>query len=381
MTLTQLKHAPRAIALSLLVLSPALAYDDGDNTDASFRGLAVAIDRPLPASPRHRLRKLQAAWVELNYVVTADGRAIDPIIVNSSGGIDFENEVRKVIDSWRFEASVTGTELPHNVVETRFLMLGRGKGTTRRFARHSSHIMKNLHSGNVEKARDIADSTVRLGGWNLYESTILWLMLGRIEGEEGDEVEQLEMYQRALAISDERSLRRQGRMDLLEDIFGLQSGFGHYAEAMHTYKALAEVPGSDEVVEKIRPRAEEISLMLQNDSVLIAKATIANPCDCEEGAPLWSYTPARRIFSFANLSARVRKFEARCERQRISGTTVPDVKWTLDDDWGYCQVFVFGEDGASFDFLEHLREGGAIGKPDETAVAGTHLLDQKSRSQ
>ena len=381
MTLTSLKRLTCALALSLCTLSTALAYEDDYDTDANFQGLAVAIDRPLPASPRHRKRKMQAAWVELNYVVTADGRAIDPIIVNSSGGIDFENEVRKVIDSWRFEESPTGAELPHNVVETRFLMRGRGKGTTRTFARHSLHIMKNLHSGNIEKARGVADTAVELGGWNLYESTILWLMLGRVEGEEGDEVEQLEMYQRALAVSDARSLRKQGRMDLLEDIFELQSKFGHYAEAMDTYNALADVPGSDEVVERTRPRAEEILLMLENDDVLTANAAIANPCDCDGGVPLWSYTPARRVFSFANSSGIVKKFEARCERHRIGGTTAPDVKWALDDDWGFCQVFVFGEDGATFDFLEHLRESGEIGKPDETAVVRTHVLDQRSRSQ
>ena len=381
MTLTQFKHLIAAFALSLLVLAPAAAYEDDYDTESNYQGLAVAIDRQLPSSPRHRKRKLQAAWVELNYVVTADGRAIDPIIVNSSGGIDFENEVRKVVDTWRFEESVTGAELANNTVETRFTMRGRGKGTTRTFARHSLHIMKNLHAGKVEKARAVADEAVRLGGWNLYESTILWLMLGRIEGDEGDAVEQLEMYQRALAVSDDRSLRAQGRMDLLEDIFELQSKFGHYSEALHTFSLLTDVPGSTETVERNAARAEEIRSMLENDEVVTANASIANPCDCDAGVPLWSYSPARRIFSFDNVSDGVANFEARCERHRIGGTTVPGQKWTLSDDWGYCKVFVFGEDGATFDFLEHLHTDEEIEKPDETAVAKRYVLDQRSRSQ
>ena len=381
MILTQFKHLTGGFALSLLALSPAIAYEDDYDTDANYTGLAVAIDRPLPDSPRHRKRKLQSAWVELNYVVTADGRAIDPIIVNSSGGIDFENEVRKVIDSWRFEPSVTGGELANNTVLTRFTMRGRGKGTTRKFARHSMHIMKNLHAGKIEKASGVADEAVRIGGWNLYESTILWLMLGRVEGEEGDPVEQLEMYQRALAVSDERSLRRQGRIDLLEDIFELQSQFGHYAEAMDTFGALGEIEGSKEAVDRNMARAQEIALMIENDDTIAAKATIANACDCEGGVPLWSYTPVRRTFSFANVGEGVGNFEARCERHRIGGTTVPGPKWTLSDDWGHCKVFVFGEDGATFDFLEHLHADGEIEKPDDTAVAQNYVLDRRSRSQ
>jgi len=58
--------------------------------------------------------------VQLSYVVTPDGRAIDPIIINSSGGPEFEDEMRKVTESWRFEPSVTGAELPFNVSNTRF---------------------------------------------------------------------------------------------------------------------------------------------------------------------------------------------------------------------------------------------------------------------
>ena len=381
MTSKKLKHFFGGVALSLFCLSPTGAYEDDYDTEADYRGLAVAIDRRLPDSPRHRARKLQAAWVELSYVVTPDGRAIDPIIVNSSGGIDFENEVRKVIDDWRFQESVTGAELPYNIVETKFLMRGRGKGTTRKFARHSLHIMKNLHAGKIEKARGVADVAVELGGWNLYESTILWLMLGRVEGAEGNEAEQLEMYLRGLAVSDEKSLRRQGRMDLLEDIFELQSKFGHYAEAMQTLQLLKEVPGSGEVVARLSARAEEIATAMQNDEVLTANAKIANPCDCEGGEPLWSYKPARRVFSFSSIDGKLDKFEARCEKHRISGMAVPDQKWVLADDWGYCQVFVFGDDGATFDFLEHLNATDELVKPIATAVARKYVLDNRGPSQ
>ena len=77
---------------------------------------------------------------------------------------------------------------------------------------------------------------------------------------------------------------------------------------------------------------------------------------CDEGQPLWHYVPARRTFSFDNLNGEVERFEARCEDARISGPVVTGKTWTLDDSWGACRVFVFGDGGATFDFLEHLKD-------------------------
>jgi len=368
--------------LAVLIATPmaAMARDYFD-TSIDYNGLAVAVDRPAPEFPRHVPRRLQEAWVQVSYVVTPDGRAVDPIIINSSGGPEFEDEVRKVTESWRFEPSATGAELPFNVANTRFTVRGRGKGTTRRFARFAQHIMRGLHNEDVEAARKEADAALRLGGWNLYESTILWLMVGRVEGAEGDAVGQLEMYRRALAISDERSLQRSARIDLLEDIFELEANLGQYSAAMQTLAVLREISGSKAAVARLSARAEEIVAMLKSDPVLIANAIVVNPCDCDAGEALWDYVPVRRTFSFANLNGNVERFEARCELQRLSGAVETDQQWTLEADWGFCQIFVFGDDGATFEFLEHVpvNEDGDVA--DEIAVARNHVLDRRSRSQ
>jgi len=263
-------------ALAVLVATPVGAMArENFKTDIDYNGLAVAIDQARPEFPRHVPRRLQEAWVQLSYVVTPDGRAIDPIIINSSGGPEFEDE--------------------------------------RRFARFAQHIMRNLHNEDVEAARKEADTALNLGGWNLYESTILWLMVGRVEGAEGDSVGQLEMYRRGLAVSDERSLQRNARIDLLEDIFELEAGLGQYSAAMQTFAVLSEIKGSTAAVKRLAPRAEGIATILESDPVLVASVIVVNPCDCDAGVALWDYVPARRTFSFANLNGNVERIEARCE--------------------------------------------------------------------
>jgi len=189
------------------------------------------------------------------------------------------------------------------------------------------------------------------------------------------------MYRRGLAVSDERSLQRNARIDLLEDIFELEAGLGQYSAAMQTFAVLSEIKGSTAAVKRLAPRAEGIATILESDPVLVASVIVVNPCDCDAGVALWDYVPARRTFSFANLNGNVELFEARCELQRLSGAVETDQQWTLEADWGFCQIFVFGDDGATFEFLEHSSGTDGTDAADETAVARNHVLDRRSRSQ
>jgi len=182
------------VVFALLLATPMAAMASVKyKTNMDHSGLAVAIDRALPASPLQDSHENQEAWVQMSYVVAPDGRAIDPIIINSSGGVDFENEVRKVSQSWRFVPPDTGAELPFNVSNSRFTVRGQGKGSTERFGRYAQRIMQNLNDGDVKAARKVADAAAKSGGWNLYESTMLWLMVGRVAGAEGDDAGKLEM--------------------------------------------------------------------------------------------------------------------------------------------------------------------------------------------
>ncbi|MDH5621324.1 MAG: energy transducer TonB, partial [Gammaproteobacteria bacterium] len=311
-----------------------------------------------------------------------DGRAIDPIIIDSSGGIGFEHEVVKASEAWRFEPAGIPGELPYNLADFHFTIIGQGKGSTKKFARYAKHIMKNLHAEKLADARGIVDEALRTGGWSLYESTILFLMAGRVAGAEGDDAQKLEMYRRGLAVSDDHSLRPNARRDLLGEIFELELQFGQYAAAMRTFAALEAVPGSADIVERLSARSDEAAAILDGDEDLVAKATIMNPCNCDEGIPLWDYGPVRRSFSFANISGNVDRFEARCERRRVSDIVRPAQTWTLEENWGSCRIFVFGDDRATFDFLGHLPDNGrnsdAAGK---TTVARNYVLDQRNRSQ
>ncbi len=231
-----------ALALTAAILLPLVANAQKYEVDMKNSGAAVVIEQPQPGYPGGSVRRGQEGWVKMSFVVTADGRAIDPIIIDSGGGAGFEREAREAVSTWRFEATTSSAELPYVVINIRSEIRRGRNAATRDFIRRYRRIMTHLYNEKNEHARKMADSTYDLGGWNLYESTMLWLMLGRVEGVEGNHAGKLEMYRRALGVGNSKSLPRKDRRELLRNIFMLEANFGQYAAAMQSRGRQASGP-------------------------------------------------------------------------------------------------------------------------------------------
>jgi len=352
---------PRAFAVLAMVAMPALGLAEKYDVETENRGSGVMIDKGDANYPGSTVRSGQEGWVRASYVVTTDGKAIDPIIMDSSGGVGFEASLISALDTSTFEAAAI--ELPGNVIDFRHEIRRGRDAATSNFIRRTRRIMTHLLNDEIEPARTQADKAYDLGGWNLYESTMLWLMMGRVEGAEGNHAGKLEMYQRALSMGNSKALPRKDRIELTEKIFLLQSHFDQYAAARRTANSLESAAGAEETVDRIAERSAEIDRILAKEKTVAARAKIVNPCDCDAGTPLWHYAPARRTFSFAKAQGNVERFEARCESHRFSDTVDFDKTWTAAPEWGNCRVFVFGDDGATFEFVEHLN-----GDDESTAI-------------
>ena len=357
--------------------TPALAekYDvDVWNSGAT----AKPVEQTAPAYPASQGETGQEGWVRMHFVVTPEGQASDPIIIDSSGGPSFEDEARKALADWRFEPPASGGEDAHNLVNIRSEVRGSRDSATRSFRRDHERIVLNLVHEQNDDARKNVDELFTSGGFNTYESTMLWLMMGRVEGVENNDWGKLESYRRALAVSTRKTLRVENRLGLLEKIFELEDQFGQYAAALQTFRTLERVSGEREINAEIAARAAEIQALVDGGTALSARAAIYNPCDCEAGEPLWYYKPVRRTFSFANLSGNVTRFEARCENHRVQASVDTGKEWTLAPEWGSCRVFVFGDDGATFEFVEHPTDAGDDAP---TAAARDDVLDSRNRGE
>ena len=147
-----------------------------------------------------------------------------------------------------------------------------------------------------------------------------------------------------------------------------------YAAAARTLERLREVPGSDATLEELAEPGAQLEALLDTGDPLAARARVYSPGNDGGAAPLWTDVPDRRTFSFAALSGNVERFEVRCERDRLEGPVEAGRTWSLPEGTSDCRVFVFGADGASFDFIEH-NESESVDVAARSAVARSDVLD------
>jgi TonB family protein len=339
----------------------------------NLSGEIVPIEQRLPQFPGKGVRRGQEGWVHVHFVVTPDGRATDPVIVDSVGGVEFEKSVRDVVADWTFEP--TGDRLVSASAVVRFETYRGRDLATSNFLRRYKDIVRDLHNEEFADAREKVDETAALGGWNLYESTMLWLMIGRIEGAEGNDVGKLEAYRRALAINNRAALNGEDRQDLLQQTFELEMGQSQYAAARKTLAKLEAQPDAEGAVEELAGLVMALEKQINGDAPITARATLFSPAGSAESESLWVYEPLRRTFSFAALNGNVERFEVRCERNRLDGAVAAGQAWTLPDDARDCRLFVFGDDGASFDFVEYAHSD-SVDTAADAAVATNDGLDR-----
>ena len=312
---------------------------------------AVPLERPDPAFPGGT-RTGQEGWVRVNFVVTPDGRVTDPIVVDSLGGAPFEQAALETLARWRFEPAPDGGEIANNVVDMRFELVRGRDAATSNFLRRSSRIMADISSERTAQARTQLDETTALGGWNLYESTMLALMNGRLEDQEGSAFGKLEHYRRALAADTGGAVQGKDRLELLVRIFEVEYGAGQYGAALATAEALAAESGGTAELDALAGPLAEMRAALAHGETLVAQARLASACECTGAEGLWQYPPTRKRFAFAKADPGVRRFEARCDAWRLKGKVDPAATYVIPEEARNCRVFVFGADGAGFEFVE-----------------------------
>jgi len=51
---------------------------------------ATPLEQANPVFPSKGLRSGQEGWVRMSFVITPDGKAVDPVVIDATGGVSFE---------------------------------------------------------------------------------------------------------------------------------------------------------------------------------------------------------------------------------------------------------------------------------------------------
>src|SRR5439155_1793835 len=116
----------------------ALAQDTANETAATdletYLG-AVPIKRTAPIYP-FELRAGREGWVALSYIVSPEGKVIEPMIEDSSGIHEFERAALNAVKDWRYKpATLNGEPVEQSMTRTiiRFQLQDRSNGASPSF--------------------------------------------------------------------------------------------------------------------------------------------------------------------------------------------------------------------------------------------------------
>jgi len=317
-----------------------------------IRSAAKPVDRSPPRYPAHELRRNRQGWVLLNYVVTDDGRVIDPVIEESSGSPAFERAAKQTVEDWRYEPALLNGEPVQQCktqVRIAFAIRGAQDKVSRPFYTRYRAIETRLNEGEVEKAAGQLESAFDSDGLTLAELSWLWALRARIAGIQGDRDAQLSALRRATAGSPDWT-PADLRAGLLTTRTALELETGDFSAAMQSYEELQSIESAD--ITALEPFIEQIVSLVASDELFFAEARIGGNANCETCESQWQYRPLRRAIEIADVDGELGKLELRCEWQRFVDKAREGVTWNIPESWGDCSLVVHGETGATFKLFE-----------------------------
>lgn len=124
----------------LLAASVSFGADDVEQASMHHGIKAEPLSQPAPRYPRIEIVRDRQGWVQLSYVVTADGNVIDPVVESSSGSELFEKAAMRSVNRCTYKpATWDGVPVQqcHTQVMITFALEGMGTDVTRKSIRRS----------------------------------------------------------------------------------------------------------------------------------------------------------------------------------------------------------------------------------------------------
>jgi TonB family protein len=341
--------------VSVLAASPSLAEAEEPDVPGPQVGVkAEWLRRTPPKYPRVELERGRQGWVILSYVVTTDGKVVDPVVQDSSGSASFEKAALRTVEDWTFKPATWNGE-PVQQCDTKvmltFAIEDQIQKVSQKFFRIYRKIDKMLLDGELEPAAKMLDETFESFDMTLSEISWLWALRARYAGQIGDNDMQLAAVRKATAgsgkwVDDDLY----PGLLLIRTIRELESG--DYSSALESYDKLLSTGSDLPQIELMRPAIEKVESMIASDALLSVPGRIPDDANCMECEDDWHYDLLRRRFTIEAISGNLRDLEIRCQRQRVVDKVREDISWEIPASWGSCSVIVFGEPGAKFTLFE-----------------------------
>ncbi len=297
-----------------------------------------------PRYPIQQARDGQDGWVQLSYVVEANGSVSNVIVENSSGIKGFEKEARKAVKKWKYNPAIENGEPVQSCINTVQLDFSMNSTPSKKYLNLYQETTPLINKDtliefkrNLDKLEKLSKNSNETFRTNLLNAQYAQLI--------GDKALQLKYFEISLS-SGGKLLLAPTKLSIYQNLYSLYLHFNHIDKAYGISDKILAMDEAEELHQQYQQHRIEI------DSFVAAEQDIAIFVDMKRRTN-WGINLVRTEFSITEIDGRLTKLEIRCANKSSAYTIADTVTWKIPSSWQQCRVVVFGEDHTTFKLVEH----------------------------
>ena len=301
-----------------------------------------------PKYPMDAARDRREGWARFSFIIEKDGSVSNVINTENSGSKDITLAAKKALMKWQYEPAMENGEPIQqcvNSVQMDFRMNENGAtGATKRFKSLFSKAQAALTEKDFTQVDKYLTSLKKIKYMHMSENNYLQLLLAEYARVLGNDSEQLShLYKVRFAFEDGNSKQE---LSVLQQRIALEVKLNRFKPAFKTFERIKKNKLAEPYLEQYQALIKQIDdLIGSNENITVDANMRTND--------YWQYPLVRNEFSLTNINGELSKMDIRCANKRHVYTIEENNTWKIPESWQQCNLFIYGENNASFNVIEH----------------------------
>ncbi|MGB1262194.1 MAG: energy transducer TonB [Cognaticolwellia sp.] len=304
--------------------------------------------RVTPKYPKEAARQSREGWAKLSFIIEKDGSVSNVITKETSGSKDLTLAAKKAVMKWQYEPAMENGEPIQqcaNDVLMMFRMDGNGaSGATRRFQSLYKKTQTALSAKNYPKTKELLKRFDKIKYLHLSENNYLQLLSAQYASEIDEHALQLSHLNK-IVLADTPENAKQ-LLSILDQKFIIEIKLNRLKSAYNTFKRIKKMSIAAPYLEGYQEILKRVDNFINSDNELIVNGDIRSN-------DYWYHALVRNEFTLSNISGELTKMDIRCANKRHIYSIENNNTWKIPATWQQCQIFIFGENNATFSLIEH----------------------------